>query len=92
MLTDREFLELAAKAAGKEPSDIDGVIYAGFGSREWNPKDHDGDSLRLAVTLGIFLRDDFLKVLSDQLNGGKDRYAATRMAILIIAARIGKLK
>jgi dihydroorotate dehydrogenase len=40
-MTDRELLELAAKAAGMQASESDGVIYAGFGSREWNPLTND---------------------------------------------------
>ena len=46
-MDDRTMLELAAKAAGLEPKS-DGVIYAGFGAREWNPITDDGDALRLA--------------------------------------------
>lgn len=62
--TDRELLELAAKAAGIE-------VYRGirhqsemlfrsvrsvdgrFSGIEWNPLEDDGDALRLAVTLDI---------------------------------------
>lgn len=44
-MTDKELLRLAAKAAEKLPSEEDGVIYAGFGSREWNPLSDDGDAL-----------------------------------------------
>lgn len=60
MKTDRELLELAAKAVGAEwqiYSDrtpghwsikhIDGVW------REWKPLEDDGDALRLAVKLGM---------------------------------------
>lgn len=55
-MTDRELLEMAAKAAGAEfeVSDEDGVYLhqpiggvAGF----WNPLTDDGDALRLAVKL-----------------------------------------
>ena len=54
-MDDRTMLELAAKAAGLEPKS-DGVIYAGFGAREWNPITDDGDALRLAVKLNIGVR------------------------------------
>ena len=49
-MTDKELLEFAAKAAGMK-ADQEGTIYAGFGSREWNPLTDDGDALRLAVKL-----------------------------------------
>ena len=42
MSTDRELLELAAKAAGVHPHDIECT---------WNPLTDDGDALRLAVKL-----------------------------------------
>ena len=51
-MTDRELLEAAAKAAGKNAAS-DGVIYAGFVSREWNPLTDDGDALRLACAIAI---------------------------------------
>lgn len=58
-MTDRELLELAAKAAG-----IDGRIRAVVtglqhdlivdeNDKEWNPLTDDGDALRLAVKLGV---------------------------------------
>jgi hypothetical protein len=52
-MTDRELLELAAKAAG-----IDYYTRAQSGGMltdngEWNPLTDDGDALRLAVKLGI---------------------------------------
>jgi hypothetical protein len=59
MLTDRELLEAAAKAAGNGAQ-----WYAGFGMGIdsggaipliWNPLDEDGDALRLAVKLGMTL-------------------------------------
>lgn len=52
--TDRELLELAAKAAGIE---VDAVVNDGvpnrFGGGYWNPLTDDGDALRLAVKLGM---------------------------------------
>lgn len=64
MMTDRELLELAAKAAGLqiatwgEPDDYSPrngeVAYIQDDERgwyEWNPLDDDGDALRLAVKL-----------------------------------------
>lgn len=59
-MTDRELLELAAKAAGK---DIDPHRYDpddGFAIRHtaifWNPIDDDGDALRLAVKLKLSVK------------------------------------
>lgn len=66
-MTDRELLELAAKAAHMNPSQwrwnefafqrmrIDGVPECGFQGDIWNPLESDGDALRLAVDLGISL-------------------------------------
>lgn len=63
MTTDRELLELAAKAAGIEgeyfefetwPDGIGCAIYNGEGDEVgWNPLTSDGDALRLAVKLEI---------------------------------------
>lgn len=62
MSTDREWLELAAKAAGLPGEwcdcvDCGGVILTpnDFGAR-WNPLADDGDALRLAIDLGIGVR------------------------------------
>lgn len=53
--TDRELLELAAKAAGMSISDHIGMRYDYFADdstgNEWNPLKDDGDALRLAVKL-----------------------------------------
>lgn len=60
-MTDRELLELAAKAAGLLPppdgKELDhttdgGLAFCGNGEFEaWNPLQDDGDALRLAVEL-----------------------------------------
>lgn len=57
-MSDRELLELAAKAAGMPaPYDAHGVFTAWVGEAEcghwWNPLTDDGDALRLAVQLKI---------------------------------------
>lgn len=68
-MTDRELLELAAKAAGYEiEGEVDrlvaqpGHFAGGFsifnergGSSIWNPLTDDGDALRLAVKMGFDL-------------------------------------
>ena len=61
-MTDRELLELAAKAVGFEfnPMWCDaqtGLLVweppTNYESRDWNPLTDDGDALRLAVGLGL---------------------------------------
>ena len=104
-MSDRELLELAAKAAGHSVrTDLtyeagividDGII--------WNPLADDGDALRLAVKLRIVIDRSEVKPAAfcycdykDQAtegfveNHGNDPYAATRRAIVRAAAGIGK--
>ena len=53
-MTDRELLELAAKAAGYPPEWHGSIkIETANGTRKWSPLEDDGDALRLAVKLGI---------------------------------------
>lgn len=63
-MTDRELLELAAKAAGYELYFVEVNINNGPDNafyfphdydHEWNPLDDDGDALRLAVKLNLRL-------------------------------------
>ena len=103
-MTDRELLELAAKAAGVALRDLDDR-YDGWEDipvlirRGWNPLADDGEALRLAVKLDI-------PISSESANGttwicrGKlqvmqphkdDPYAATRRAIVRAAAEIGRV-
>ena len=101
-MTDRELLELAAKAAGIESlwwtKDGNKLFQRNGGEQKpWNPLQDDGDALRLAVMLNLV-------VLSDQTgistaNGmhqrakelhGTDPLAATRRAITRAAAEIGR--
>jgi len=105
-VTDRELLELAAKAAG-----IEGYWVEGFGYRVetlsghyfWNPLTDDGEALRLAVGLGIqvgpnpasrepmcFAWPRQQGVAAQYETYGDDPYAATRRAIVRVAAEIGK--
>jgi hypothetical protein len=78
-MTDRELLELAAKAAGN-----------GFVIGYWNPLADDGDALRLAVKLNLWeaVRDGYQHADS----WDSDPYAATRRAIVRAAAEIGRSK
>lgn len=67
------------------------------GNVEWNPLNDDGDALRLLVALGDSTRVMALSVGCDRtgcefnfVRHGDDRGAATRRAIVIAAAEIGK--
>lgn len=53
MLSDKELLVLAAKAAGLDYRPNDGEIRYGDAAMKWNPLDNDGAALRLAVKLRI---------------------------------------
>lgn len=91
-MSDRELLELAAKAAGHCYSwsdkyecletwrDGDKI------KRFWQPHRDDGDALRLAVKLGISV---FSPDCAEHHNDG-DVCAAVRLAIVRAAAEIGK--
>jgi hypothetical protein len=99
-MTDRELLELAAKAAGYQ------VVFDEFGEARldgdiWIPIDDDGDALRLAVKLQLQVlppEDEFgLNRASVRIAGRRylidahdpDPCAATRRAIVHAAAEIG---
>ena len=95
-MTDRELLELAAKAIGK--SYVDGDSWdEGAG---WNPLTDDGDALRLAVKLGIGVHFNVYRKEDCAIAGSDgsyqeqklcdDPYAATRRAIVRAAADIGR--
>ena len=103
-MTDRELLELAAKAAGIEYNDRYGKgLWLGefYSGKEWNPLTDDGDALRLAVALNMGIsipvfnkhRADvisFRHPLANAIEEGNDPYATTRRAIVRAAAEIGK--
>lgn len=100
-MTDRELIELAAKAAGIgdcwRSVDNDyylvnrGMIFT------WNPLTDDGEALRLAVNLNLLV-DCFglcVRPLPDSIGWfdgypEKDSNAAMRRAIVRAAAEIGK--
>ena len=101
-MTDRELLEMAAKAAGYEVEWVrnSGCHYrceAEESREQWCPLDDDGDALRLAVKLDISLLGDFpgnivvvafdARRIIEKYDG--DQYAATRLAIVRAAAAIG---
>ena len=97
-MTDRELLEMAAKAAGIEIINadfIEGPHYKGT-TRRWNPLDDDGDALRLAAKLFLTVDIDdgnseanstWFQVI-EKHDG--DSYAATRRAIVRAASEIGR--
>ena len=103
-MNDRELLELAAKAAGievwpgtgfqahmlfKRPAkaDPDGKVTG----VEWNPRDDDGDALRLAADLDLFGDPSYWHWLAiARLNNSTDKHANVRRAIVRAAAAIGK--
>ena len=98
-MTDREMLELAAKGAGYKLGPDWGCLPSGifingdehFSGNEWNPLADDGDALRLAVTLSFIDDGDWPAVTNEiytHCNG--DWFAATRRAITIAAAKVGK--
>jgi hypothetical protein len=100
---EREMLELAARAAGIEFSCFDtkrqALKVAGRPSR-WNSLTNDGDALRLAVKLGMWLyigapdKHSSTSVTMPEFDNNErhkaDPYAATRRAITRAAAEIGK--
>ena len=101
-MNDKELLELAAKAAGVR-KDKNGSFYddARFG-KQWLPFDNDADALRLAVKLNLHIQCDFdflewpcvivYRDCTSQTEKGSDPYAATRRAIVLAAAEIGRYR
>ena len=98
MSPNRKMLELAAKAAGIA-SDGLGWCYDIQRNCAWNPLANDGDALRLAVKLnlavGVAPIEENVTAFSD--NGVQvwekfegDKCAATRRAIVRVAAEIGR--
>lgn len=104
-MTERELLEMAAKAAGIEieflqPSGQCFLKNAGA----WNPLDLDDDALRLMVKLRLCVEVangcttignvTWIEIEDegevDGVTHGDDPYAATRRAIVRAAAEIGK--
>ena len=69
-MTDRELLELAAKAAGYVTKVESGIVFVRryripkIDWKEWNPLDDDGDALRLAVKLEMEIYHAFDDVMN----------------------------
>ena len=103
-MSDRELLELAAKAGGYGYGEWTrhGIVFAAKDA-VWNPLTDDGDALRLAVKLEISINPFAGKTVVthtvDNTRRGPyekwdcnddDPYAATRRAIVRAAAKIGR--
>ena len=95
--TDRELLEKAAKAAGMKPETwFDGHNDEGRETGDyWNPLTDDGDALRLAVKLCLWVHIGKYHVAIDshfieEAVNQSDPCAATRRAIVRAAAAIGE--
>lgn len=100
-MTDRELLELAAKAGGivLECYHDDKLGFEKYDGDCWNPLGDDGDAFRLAVELGIGMchHIEWSQVFNPQtgvtdFNHDGNALAATRRAIVQAAAKIGKHK
>lgn len=102
-MTDRELLELAAKAAGYSEFCIDEVGEAQARKQNevwasWNPLTDDGDALRLAALIMLPVAFYHFKTVVEMGNYGRivehwvdqGRYLATRRAIVRAAAELGK--
>jgi len=107
--TDRELLELTAKAAGIELDyrrGSDAYYYddTETGREEWYPLGKNGQAFWLAVKLGLVVTVDLTLGGETEawlygnagepfpVNHNEDPYAATRRAIVLAAAEIGKGK
>lgn len=97
MKTDRELLELAAKAADVP---FKALPHSGSTWEKWNPLTDDGDALRLAVTLclqitfypschEVEVTSETGRETCELFNRGDDA-EGTRRAIVRAAAAIGE--
>ncbi len=101
--SDRELLELAAKAADYQLSGVSYMIWSHAAAEyiAWNPLADDGDALRLAVACRLLIDTDHCCAMPINRTGeaegdwsdgmlDDDRDAATRLAIVRAAAEIGR--
>jgi hypothetical protein len=105
-MTDKELLELAAKAAGFTWKwNADSLLIEDESWHEWNPLTDDSDALRLAVKLRIDIGFEFdridvafefesggFEIVTEYLydNPPTNKFSATRRAITRAAAAIGE--
>lgn len=105
-MTDKELLELAAKAAGIDlvswGKPLKFAVKGSTPVQLWNPLTDDADALRLAVKLSLWVSvgsvEHILSTTEASTEQGHraiephegDPYTATRRAIVRAAAEIGK--
>lgn len=100
-MTDKELIEMAAKAAGRDviwkrgmhrSEPHEGLFDRGTGCvTSWNPLTDDGDALRLAVELSFIDEGDWPQVTNEIYDHcGGDWFSSTRRAITMAASKIGK--
>tara|TARA_R110000868_G_scaffold376148_5_gene640950 strand:- start:7792 stop:8115 length:324 start_codon:yes stop_codon:yes gene_type:complete len=99
--TDKELLELAAKATGVRVdwNEVHGCYWVALGQglpiEPWNPLTDDGDAFRLAIKTGMDICFGANYVIVDgsvqapTVNNAGDPYLATRCAIVREAADVG---
>lgn len=104
MTTEREQLELAAKACGLIPTAFVGNDDFMFGVLSWfKPHIDDGDCARMEAQLGIWVTwsksgvtaacaESFANRSEYFSNHNNDKNAARRAASVAVAAEIGRLK
>ena len=71
-MTDRELLELAAKAAGYDVTWLKDSQFIHDGDDWWDPLTDDGDALRLALKLGLTISVTGMFVHADCCNRDDD--------------------
>ena len=93
-MTDRELLELAAKAAGYQLGPSGQYIVEDGIATGWNPLEDDGDALRLALDIGIAIlpgcRAQLGYPLGPIFREGPLHPYATHRAIVCAAAEVGR--
>ena len=94
MMTDREMLVLAAKAAGIEHLSSEYYVSGPElwdieRKRWWRPLTNDGDAFRLMVALRLWRDDPGICCIERVEDHDGDALAATRRAIVRAAAQIG---
>jgi hypothetical protein len=97
-MTDRELLELAAKAAGEKYLHLVPYKEEWLASDEaWNPLKHNSDAFMLSIKLNMDVAVNYGTTTAETVETPGviekhegDPYAATRRAIVRAAAEIGK--
>jgi hypothetical protein len=93
---DRELLELAARALGARFEEVDGEGYGNLHFEDgrvvfgWNPLLFSGDTFELAVHFSMFRDPAFQYTLAVEHSRGGDSLTASKRAVVLTAAGIGK--